>query len=199
MACAPMPTTSTGVSAPANENRPSPTWPSAFLPQHFTPPSAMTAHACAPPADIATTPLPSPTTSTGVGRSVVVPSPSWPSRLLPQHLTPPEVVKAHELNPRPAATAATPLDSPGTSSGFGLEALHPPGFPRFHPQHFSPPESITAQVPETWAMFVSSPACNTSGNRAITSARSNSMTYLGTDPAGILWPPGASRERAQLP
>ncbi len=37
---------------------------------------------------------PKPTTSTGVERPVGVPSPSWPERLSPQHLTPPVLVRA---------------------------------------------------------------------------------------------------------
>ena len=42
-----------------------------------------------------TDPLDSPATSSGVSRSVFVPSPSSPCGLPPQHLTPPSVVSAH--------------------------------------------------------------------------------------------------------
>jgi hypothetical protein len=37
-----------------------------------------------------------PDTSTGVDLEVVVPSPSWPMLLLPQHFTVPSVSRAHE-------------------------------------------------------------------------------------------------------
>src|SRR5439155_9941770 len=39
---------------------PSPSWPKSFAPQHFTPPAEVRAQLCAPPADIAMTPLVSP-------------------------------------------------------------------------------------------------------------------------------------------
>ena len=62
---------------------PSPSWPALLYPQHLTPPAAVRAQVCYSPAAMAVTPLDSPVTSTGVRRSVVVPSPSWPSVLLP--------------------------------------------------------------------------------------------------------------------
>ena len=69
-----------------------------------------------------------PTTSTGVLRAVVVPSPSWPNRLLPQHLRPPAGVTAHVCL-LPTETAATPLASPVTSTNvvpkFSLVILTP--------------------------------------------------------------------------
>ena len=64
---------------------PSPSWPSASLPQHLTAPPPVSAQVWEPPAVIAPTPLPRPLTATGVRRFVVVPSPSWPKMLLPQH------------------------------------------------------------------------------------------------------------------
>ena len=57
-----------------------------------------------PPAAIPATPLPRPETVTGEWRSVVVPSPSWPERLSPQHWTAPALVSAHVWIP-PAAIA----------------------------------------------------------------------------------------------
>ena len=54
------------------------------------------------------------TTSTGVWRSRVVPSPNWPFSLFPQHLTPP-LARAHAC-PKPTAMAVTPL-KPATSVG----------------------------------------------------------------------------------
>ena len=64
---------------------------------------------------MATTPLESPTTFTGVRRFVAVPSPSWPDPLNPQHLTPPPLVSA-QVWYLPAAMAMTPLESPNTNS-----------------------------------------------------------------------------------
>jgi hypothetical protein len=58
----------------------------------------------------------SPTTSTGVARLLVVPSPNWPSLFEPQHLTPPALVSAH-LWLEPAAIAITPLCKPETGAG----------------------------------------------------------------------------------
>src|ERR1700694_199971 len=71
--------TSTGVRA---------VWPR-YIPQHFTPPPKVTAHVSSPPAETAATPLVRPDTSTGVLPLVLVPSPSAPLPLLPQHFTPP--------------------------------------------------------------------------------------------------------------
>ena len=56
-------------------------------PQHLTPPALVSAQVWWSPAAIAVTPLVRPVTATGAWRSVVVPSPSWPLPLLPQHLT----------------------------------------------------------------------------------------------------------------
>lgn len=38
-------------------------------------------------------------TATGVGRLVILLSPSWPFRLLPQHISLPSTVFAHECEP----------------------------------------------------------------------------------------------------
>jgi hypothetical protein len=56
---------------------------------------------------MATTPLSSPLTGIGVNASSVVPLPSSPSPLSPQHFTPPAAVSAQVKLP-PAATAVTP-------------------------------------------------------------------------------------------
>jgi hypothetical protein len=45
-----------------------PSWPSLFLPQHFTPPPVVRAHVCSKNVEMVATPLVSPVTSTG-GRS----------------------------------------------------------------------------------------------------------------------------------
>src|SRR5262249_62436368 len=75
-----------------------------------------------PPAAIALTPLVSPETSTGVCRWVVVPSPSWPKSFEPQHLTPPEAVRA-QVWPAPAETAdAIGVAAAVTGAGAELKA-----------------------------------------------------------------------------
>src|SRR5439155_12116393 len=94
---------------------PSPSWPSALRPQHLTPPALVSAQVWKSPAEIAATPLGSPETATGVWRSVIVPSPSWPEPLSPQHLTPPPLVSA-QLCRAPAASAATLRPAPGTDA-----------------------------------------------------------------------------------
>src|SRR6266498_3682884 len=86
------PTTPTGVSRSVLV--PSPSWPESFQPQHATRPALVSAQLWYAPAAIAVTPLASPATPTGVWRSVVVPSPSSPDSLSPQHLMPPALVSA---------------------------------------------------------------------------------------------------------
>ena len=71
------PLTSTGVRRSASSCR-RPAGHSQLYPQHLTPPAAVRAQVWSYPAAMAVTPLDSPVTSTGVRRSVVVPSPSWP-------------------------------------------------------------------------------------------------------------------------
>ncbi len=74
---------------------PPPNCSSLLLPQHLTPPTLVSAQVWFVPAAIAITPLVSPMTSVGTDLSVVVPSPSMPPLLSPQHLTPPPLVSAH--------------------------------------------------------------------------------------------------------
>ena len=64
-----------------------------------------------------------PATGTGVVRGVVVPSPSCPFRLLPQHLTVPSVRTAH-VAPLPATIATAPV-SPLTATGVAPDAPVP--------------------------------------------------------------------------
>ena len=68
-------------------------------PQHLTPLAVVSAHMYCAPAARETTPLSKPFTSTGVELPVplplLLPSPSWPEPLKPQHLTAPPVVSAH--------------------------------------------------------------------------------------------------------
>jgi hypothetical protein len=64
-------------------------------PQHLAVPSVSTAHEWSVPT-ITLVAVVMPETSTGVVRSVVVPSPSWPLSFSPQHFTLPSVSKAQE-------------------------------------------------------------------------------------------------------
>ena len=80
------------------------------------PPSRMTAHVWRTPAEIAVTPLPSPATPTGAGRSTIVPSPTCPKSFSPQHFTAPADRSAQECPPQ-AETAVTTLVKPTTSTG----------------------------------------------------------------------------------
>ena len=126
-----------------------------FEPQHFTPPLAVSAQVwsrepsegSSMPVAIATTPLVSPETSTGVRRFAVVPSPSCPALLAPQHFTPWAVVSAHAWR-YPIDTAVTPEVSPETFTGVSRLVVVPsPTCPEpFAPQHFTPPLTVTAQV-----------------------------------------------------
>src|SRR5438094_10599196 len=96
---------------------------------------------------MAVMPLASPETSTGVNRALVVPSPSSPSWLYPQHLTPPALVSAQVWEPPAAAMAVTPLVRPDTGRiGTGGSIPVPsPCWPQpsAH-QHSTPPPLVTA-------------------------------------------------------
>src|ERR1700761_6553730 len=75
-----------------------------------------------PPASaVAVTPTGS-CVSTGVELAVVVPSPSSPSSLLPQHFTPPALITAQVCS-QPDPIAFTPLSSPTTGAGSLLQAF----------------------------------------------------------------------------
>lgn len=87
------PRTSTGVDRLVVVSLPS--WPSSFQPQHFAVPDAITAHECQPPPPMETTPVERPDTVTGVSLCVVVPLPSAPKVLSPQHFAAPDLVAAH--------------------------------------------------------------------------------------------------------
>src|SRR5438132_932717 len=111
-----------------------------LIPQHFTLPVFVTAHACWYPAAMRTTPAVSPVTSTGIRLKPVPPFPIPPR---PQHLTPPAVVKAQVCVP-PAASAVTPLTSPLTRTGVNRSVIVPsPSCPTsFFPQHWTPPAAV---------------------------------------------------------
>ena len=69
-----------------------------------------------------------PATSTGVMRSVVVPSPSWPYLFLPQHITELFVSTAHECC-RPSAMLVAVV-MPDTSTGVVRSVVVPsPSWP----------------------------------------------------------------------
>lgn len=75
-------------------------------------------------AEIALTPLLRPTTSTGVVRLAVVPSPTAPVAFQPQHFTPPVSMRAQTWL-KPATSAVTPLLRPTTSTGVVLLVVLP--------------------------------------------------------------------------
>src|SRR5580700_6343255 len=115
-------------------------------PQHSTPPVPSTAQLNEPSAPgvvapAADTTLVSPTTGTGVDRLVVVPSPSWPSALSPQHWTVPSVSSAQAL--KAAAKTADALVIPLTKTGVVLPPVVPlPSSPKpvpMPPQHSTLP------------------------------------------------------------
>src|SRR5580692_7508454 len=81
------PVTWTGTELSLVEPLPSSPFPP--LPQHHTLPSVSSAQVCLPPASICVAFAGRPVTATGVCRSVVVPSPSWPLLLDPQQNTSP--------------------------------------------------------------------------------------------------------------
>jgi hypothetical protein len=90
----------------------SPNW---LKPQQSALPTAVTAQVWepAPAVEIARMPGGRPTTLTGVRLSMVLPLPSWPKWLNPQHLTVPELVRAQVSKP-PAEIATTLLARPTT-------------------------------------------------------------------------------------
>src|SRR5450432_4080400 len=90
---------------------PSPSWPSPLFPQASTLPVLVRARVKSQPAraDVTLAVIGS-STSTGTSLFVVVPSPSWPSRLSPQATSPPAAAAAGRtvLPPARAAAAAGP-------------------------------------------------------------------------------------------
>ena len=87
-------------------------------------------------------------TSTGELRFVVVPSPSWPHALYPQHFKLLPVTVAHVDRELLASIEMTPLLSPATLTGTLLLLLVPsPSSPSLlRPQHFAAPVVSTAHV-----------------------------------------------------
>src|SRR3990172_3731563 len=137
MAATPLARPETSTGAALSEVVPSPSSPWPLLPQHLTPPALVRAQVWAPPAAMVATPLARPETSPGVVLHEytrlftvhvcgpeLVPLPSWPKPLPPQHLTLPIVVRAQVWMP-PAAMAAMPLLRPEASTGVVLQGLVP--------------------------------------------------------------------------
>src|SRR6266700_2553101 len=113
----PRPLTSTGVLLSVFV--PLPSWPRTLYPQHFAPPVEVMAQDSTPPAATPATPLERPLTSTGTELVVFVPFPSSPTRLFPQHFTPPSAAMAQAWD-NPTATAVAPPERPITSTGVEL-------------------------------------------------------------------------------
>ena len=116
-------------------------------PQQRTPPAVISAQVCAPPAAIALTPVEHVGGSAARGRSVVVPSPSWPDSLAPQQRTPPPVISA-QVCARPAAIAfdAREHGGGGRRRARGRRCRRRAGRCAFAPQQRTPPSVESAQV-----------------------------------------------------
>jgi len=131
---------------------PSPSCPWELLPQHRAPPASVTAQLWKVPAPALAAPLVRPMTSIGASRSVVVPSPTSPKPLRPQHLTPPAEVRAQPWK-LPAAISSTsgspgPPPRPSTPTGRVRCVVVPsPSSPKLlRPQHLTPPVAVRAHV-----------------------------------------------------
>src|SRR5689334_1143793 len=163
------PGTATGVSLIAGvPTEPLPSSPTLLSPQHSTWPVNNVAQTVESLAAMATTPPVSPVTWTGVVLLVpepLVPSPSSPNRLTPQHSTLPALVIA-QVSSSATATCATSV-SPVTVTGVLLSLVEPlPSWPwLFCPQHFTIPVISRAQVcskpAEICAMLAGRPCTST--------------------------------------
>src|SRR5205085_2271358 len=140
------------------------------------------------PATIAATPLANPGTSIGERRRVVVPSPSCPYVLSPQHLAPPPGVTAQVW---PSPGAITLAVRPGTSTGVRRWVVVPsPSWPLvLLPQHFTPPPALIAQVwlPPPAASWAIPP----SGTNALADPEAHARTATSAPSASL----GRARRR----
>jgi hypothetical protein len=114
-----LPTETERTSEPSPEgvtgtNEPVPDPSPVIVPQHRTPPDVNRAHESWTPVDTAATPDDNPITFTGVVLAVVVPFPSWPYALSPQHRTPPAVVTAHVWSKPAEIDMTVAADAAGT-------------------------------------------------------------------------------------
>src|SRR3990172_8273091 len=101
---------------------PLPSWPSSLEPQHLTPPPVVSAQVWLVPAATALTPLARPETSTGTLFSIVMPFPSSPLSLEPQHLPPPSLVSAQVWSAPAAIAVFAGLTASGDDVGDGMVA-----------------------------------------------------------------------------
>ncbi len=121
-------------------------------------PSAVSAQVCVAAATIAVTDS-NPLTVTGVVEPVKVPSPSSPSRLVPQHCTAPDSSSAQVWAP-PADRAVTGPASPATVDGVGDDVAVlpvPTCSELLLPQHFTVPSPSSAHVWDWPALIAVTP------------------------------------------
>jgi len=127
-----------------------PSSPTSLAPQQTTVPPESSAHVWKAPAATATAPanlVPMRVvTATGVELGVVVPSPSWPSSLPPQHPTVPSESSAQACS-RPAEIATAPVRV-GTLTGVEENVIGPePSWPAsLLPQHSTAPPTTSAHA-----------------------------------------------------
>jgi hypothetical protein len=148
----------TAVGAPSSPPMvPLPSCPSKLSPQQITCPPSVSAHVWLFPAASCTTP-PRPGTAAGVGWLLppVVPSPSWPRKLSPQHDTV-CVARSAQVWFVPVATAVAVLIE-STVPGGSVSDVNPrPSWPdSFPPQHSIPPDVSTAHAVEVDTAIVPS-------------------------------------------
>src|SRR5439155_10494188 len=142
----------------------SPIWPCVLLPQHCTPPSAVSAQTCELPPAMPVT-FVRPKTVTGVATSPGAPSPSAPSSFEPQQRAVPSA-SAAQVRFLPALMARaelSPMTTAGVSRGVtGLPLL--PICPReLSPQQRIEPSASRAQVCETPALIATALARSLTG------------------------------------
>jgi hypothetical protein len=117
-----------------------------------------TAHVVSPSAETWDTPV-RPRTGAAVPRVAVLPSPSWPASLLPQHTSPPSVSRAQLCSSPVTITAA--VVTPTTRTGWRLSLIEPsPSWPALlRPQHDAAPSAIAQLwlLPATIASIPDSP------------------------------------------
>lgn len=160
---------------------PFPSRPEPFRPQHRAEPFASAAHECSPPAEIATT-WESDETVTGVKECVaLLPFPSRPLRLSPQHRAVPFASTAHEWE-EPAEIATTVV-SPETVTGVAESVFVPlPRRPEpFLPQQRADPFANTAHewvLPAEIATALVSPGTVTGVNEGAEGAMPSSPYAL---------------------
>ena len=111
-------------------------------PQHLTLVSFIKTHNPFKDATLLVNPL----TWVGIFRSIIVPSPTYPNMLLPQHFTAPSIMRAQDVSP--TSDISTTLFKLNTSVGVSVEGAIPiPNWPnRLLPQHLTLPLLSKAQA-----------------------------------------------------